>query len=98
VRLALLETHAVPNLSDLAARRGPILYVAARLLTRAPRALAHAPGGARLLVVPGTLPGREPVLVVAGCHAYDAGSSRRTARRRVAAEAAAALRAEGEAD
>ena len=96
VRLALLETHAVPNLSDLAARRGPILYVAARLLTRAPRALAHAPGGARLLVVPGSLPGRAPVLAVAGCYAYDAGSSRRTARRRVAAEAAAGLRASRE--
>lgn len=90
VRLALLETHAVPSLSDLSSRRGPVLYVAARVLTRAPRALAHAPGSARLLVVPGTLPGREPVLTVAGCHAYDAGSERRTARRRVAAEAEAA--------
>jgi uncharacterized protein (DUF58 family) len=96
VRLALLETHAVPNLSDLAARRGPVLYVAARLLTRPPRALAHAPGGARLLIVPGLLPGREPVLAVAGCHGYDAGSSRRTARRRVAAEATAGSRAERE--
>jgi len=96
VRLALLETHAVPNLSDLAARRGPVLYVAARLLTRPPRALAHAPGGARLLIVPGSLPGREAVLAVAGCHGYDAGSSRRTARRRVAAEATAGLRAERE--
>jgi len=90
VRLALLETQAVPNLSDLSSRRGPVLYVAARVLTRAPRALAHAPGSARLLVVPGTLPGREPVLTVAGCLAYDAGSERRTARRRVAAEAEAA--------
>src|SRR5829696_404242 len=90
VRLALLETHAVPSLSDLSSRRGPVLYVAARVLTRAPRALAHAPGSGRLLVVPGTLPGREPVLTVAGCHAYDAGSERRTARRRVAAEAEAA--------
>ena len=93
MRLALLETQTVPNLADLAARRGPVLYVAARLLTRPPRALAHAPGGTRLLVVPGSLPGREPVLAVAGCHGYDAGSSRRTARRRVAAEAAAGLRA-----
>jgi uncharacterized protein (DUF58 family) len=90
VRLALLETQAAPNLADLSARRGPVLYVAARVLARAPRALAHAPGSARLLVVPGTLPGREPVLTVAGCHAYDAGSERRTARRRVAAEAGAA--------
>ena len=90
VRLALLEAQAVPNLSDLSSRRGPVLYVAARVLARAPRALAHAPGSARLLVVPGTLPGREPVLTVAGCFAYDAGSERRTARRRVAAEAEAA--------
>jgi uncharacterized protein (DUF58 family) len=92
VRLALLETHTVPNLSDLATRRGPVLYVAARMLSRPPRALAHAPGGARLLVVPGSLPGREHVLAVAGCHAYDAGSSWRIARRRVAAAAAAGLR------
>ena len=90
VRLALLETEGVPNLSGVAARRGPVLYVAARVLPRAPRALAHAPGGGRVLVVPGALPGRTPVLEVAGCRGYELGAERISARRRMAAEAGAA--------
>ena len=58
-RLALVEGGSPPPLSGLAARRGPIVYVAARRLTRPPRALAHAPGGGRVLVVPGELAGRR---------------------------------------
>jgi uncharacterized protein (DUF58 family) len=38
-RLALVDGEAPPPLSGLAARRGPIVYVAARRLTRPPRAL-----------------------------------------------------------
>ena len=40
-------TAARPNVAGLASRRGPMLYVAARHPGRAPRALAHAPGGGR---------------------------------------------------
>jgi hypothetical protein len=69
--------------------------VAARVLTRTPRALAHAPGGGRVLVVPGSLPARTPVLEVAGCRGYEVGAERRSARRRMAAEAGAAAAAAG---
>jgi uncharacterized protein (DUF58 family) len=95
VRLALLETEGVPNLSGVAARRGPVLYVAARVVARAPRALAHAPGGGRVLVVPGALPGRTAVLEVAGCRGYELGAERASARRRMAAEAGAAAAGSG---
>jgi uncharacterized protein (DUF58 family) len=95
VRLALLETEAVPNLSGVGARRGPVLYVAARVVARAPRALAHAPGGGRVLVVPGALPGQTPVLEVAGCRGYELGAERASARRRMAAEAEAAAAGSG---
>ncbi len=95
VRLALLETEAVPNLSGVAARRGPVLYVAARVVARSPRALAHAGGGGRVLVVPGALPGRTPVLEVAGCRGYELGAERASARRRMAAEAGAAAAGSG---
>jgi uncharacterized protein (DUF58 family) len=70
-RLAVVESGEPPALAGLTARRGPVFYVAARSLSRPPRALAHAPGGGRLLVVPGTLPGRRPVFTVAGCCGYE---------------------------
>jgi uncharacterized protein (DUF58 family) len=70
-RLALVDGRALPALSGVATRRGPILYIAARRLTRPPRALAHAPGGGRLLVVPGTIAGRRAEFSVAGCHGYE---------------------------
>ncbi|HEY6759857.1 MAG TPA: DUF58 domain-containing protein [Baekduia sp.] len=71
-RLALVDGAAPPPpLTGLATRRGPIVYVAARRLSRPPRALAHAPGGGRVLVVPGELPGRRPAFSVAGCHGYE---------------------------
>jgi uncharacterized protein (DUF58 family) len=73
-RLALVGPGARPALASVAARRGPVLYVAARVLTRPPRALLHAPGGGRVLVVPGTLSGRRPVLAVAGCTGYEIGA------------------------
>jgi uncharacterized protein (DUF58 family) len=76
-RLALVSRQMPPALSGLAARRGPILYVAARRLTRAPRALAHAPGGGRLLVVPGGIPGRRTAFTVAGCGGHELSEARR---------------------
>lgn len=78
-RLALVDGSIPPALSGVAARRGPILYVAARRLTRPPRALAHAPGGGRLLVVPGALPGRSASFTVAGCVGYELSEARRAA-------------------
>jgi uncharacterized protein (DUF58 family) len=72
VRLALIEAHSPrpPNVAGLASRRGPVLYVAARVPARAPRALAHTPGGGRVLVVPGTMRGHA-AFTVAGCTGYD---------------------------
>lgn len=70
-RLAVVGPGAAPALGGVAARRGPVVYVAARVLRRPPRALAHAPGGGRLLVVPGALPGRRAAFTVAGCTGYE---------------------------
>jgi uncharacterized protein (DUF58 family) len=78
-RLALVDGSMPPALSGVAARRGPILYVAALRMTRPPRALAHAPGGGRLLVVPGTIAGRHAVFTVAGCTGYELSEARRLA-------------------
>jgi uncharacterized protein (DUF58 family) len=78
-RLALVDGRTPPALAGVAARRGPILYVAARRLSRPPRALAHAPGGGRLLIVPGTLGGRRAVFTVAGCSGYELSEARRLA-------------------
>jgi uncharacterized protein (DUF58 family) len=74
-RLALVGPAARPALAGVAARPGPVVYVAARTLTRPPRALLHAPGGGRILVVPGTLTGRRAVFAVAGCTGYELGGS-----------------------
>jgi uncharacterized protein (DUF58 family) len=78
-RLALIDGSMPPALAGVAARRGPILYVAARRLTRPPRALAHAPGGGRLLVVPGAIAGRQAAFTVAGCTGYELSEARRLA-------------------
>jgi uncharacterized protein (DUF58 family) len=76
VRLALVESHTPPSLSALHSRRGPVLYVAARRGARPPRALAAAPGGGRLLVVPGSLAGRSATFTVAGCSGYELSAHR----------------------
>ena len=62
VRLALVDDRSGPNVAGLASRRGPLLYVAAHHPGRAPRALSHAVGGGRYLIVPGGdgLPERVP--------------------------------------
>jgi uncharacterized protein (DUF58 family) len=84
-RLALIEGTMRPSLGALAGRRGPVLYVAARRVHRSPRALANAPGGGRILVVPGELAGRRPSFSVAGCHGYELSGSRAAHARRVMA-------------
>jgi len=84
-RLALIEGSMRPSLGALAGRRGPVLYVAARRMHRSPRALANAPGGGRILVVPGELAGRRPSFSVAGCHGYELSGTRAAHARRVMA-------------
>jgi uncharacterized protein (DUF58 family) len=78
-RLAHVGGGTPPSLAGLAARRGPIVYVSARRLTRPPRALAHAPGGGRVLVVPAAIAGRRPAFTVAGCWGYELSEARRAA-------------------
>lgn len=78
VRLALVDGRRPPALGALGARRGPVLYVAARRDLRPPRALLGAPGGGRLLVVPGAAPGRTAAFTVAGCTGFEV-SGRRVA-------------------
>jgi len=70
VRLALLPAGGAPPASALTARRGPVIWVTARRIERAPRALAQAPALTRILVVPGRLPGRRASFAVAGCSGY----------------------------
>jgi uncharacterized protein (DUF58 family) len=84
-RLALVEGTMRPSLGALAGRRGPVLYVAARRVHRSPRALANAPGGGRILVVPGELAGRRPSFSVAGCHGYELSGTRAQYAARVVA-------------
>jgi uncharacterized protein (DUF58 family) len=69
VRLALVHDRTGPSLVAAQNRRGLVMLVAARPLDRPPRGLGRTPGGC-LLIVPGELPGRRPVLEVAGCHGY----------------------------
>jgi uncharacterized protein (DUF58 family) len=84
-RLALIDGTMRPSLGALAGRRGPVLYVAARRMHRSPRALANAPGGGRILVVPGELAGRRPSFSVAGCHGYELSGARAAHATRVVA-------------
>jgi uncharacterized protein (DUF58 family) len=78
-RLAVVTGVRGPNLAGLATRRGPVFYVAASAPRRPPRALTHAPGGGRILVVPGTMPGRRAVFTVAECAAYELSGQRAAA-------------------
>lgn len=70
-RLALVTERVAPALGDLASRRGAIVLVSARVRDRPPVALRG--GAARLLVVPGALPGRRAAFTVAECHGYVTG-------------------------
>jgi uncharacterized protein (DUF58 family) len=90
VRLALVDARSGPNVAGLASRRGPLLYVAACAPGRAPRALQHAVGGGRYLIVPGgegiagatvaqrpeRRSGRRVVFAVAGCTGYELSGAR----------------------
>jgi uncharacterized protein (DUF58 family) len=94
VRLALDDgnpSHPPPNVAGLSSHRGPLLYVTAHVPARAPRALAHAVGGGRYLIVPGSdgVPpalgngqrgerraGRRAAFTVAGCTGYEMSGAR----------------------
>ncbi len=69
-RLALVASGPAPSVAALGTRRGPVLYVAARPLSRTPPAAAHSAGGRLALVVPERLAGRPAAFTVAGCHGY----------------------------
>lgn len=69
-RLALVGATAGPSLSSIAQRRGPVVFVSARMRARVPQALGPAHGALRVLVVPGELPSRHAAFAVAGCHGY----------------------------
>jgi uncharacterized protein (DUF58 family) len=69
-RLALVGSAVGPSLSSVAQRRGPVVFVSARMRARMPQALGPAHGAQRVLVVPGTLSSRHPRFTVAGCNGY----------------------------
>lgn len=69
-RLALVPAGGRPTLTPIAARQGLVVYVAGRVPARPPKVLDHAPAAGRILVVPGTMPGRRPTFSVAGCQGY----------------------------
>lgn len=79
VRLALVCDEGGPTTTGLAGRAGPVVYVAARPLTRTPRALQGGSGGLRILVVPGTRPQGRALFAVAGCTGYALRESRQEA-------------------
>jgi uncharacterized protein (DUF58 family) len=69
-RLAVIGPAAGPSLACIAQRRGPIVFVSARMRARMPQALGPAHGAQRVLVVPGLLPARHAAFTVAGCNGY----------------------------
>jgi uncharacterized protein (DUF58 family) len=75
-RLALVEPATSGAAGPLlAAHAGAIVYVSARALARAPKALATARATTRFLVIPGRLDGRAPRFAVSGCSGYELGRS-----------------------
>jgi hypothetical protein len=87
-RLALAEDGRGPALAAVGVRRGMLIWVSARPLPQLPRGLARAAGVARVLVVPGSLPGRRASFTVADCSGYALGSTRAPARGAIGSEAA----------
>jgi len=75
-RLALVDERSRLAAAGLAGRRGPIFYVTAQRLSRAPRALVQSHGSSRVLVVPGLIAGRRSSFAVAGCNGYALSESR----------------------
>jgi uncharacterized protein (DUF58 family) len=72
VRLALIDAATGPALTAAQNRRGLVVLVVSRVIDRPPRGLGRTPGGC-LIVVPGAIAGRRPVLEVAGCRGFVAG-------------------------
>jgi uncharacterized protein (DUF58 family) len=69
-RLAMVGPGPAPALGALGSRRGPILYVAARPLSRPPAAVARGVAGRCVLVTPGEAgarPAGRTLFTVAGC-------------------------------
>jgi uncharacterized protein (DUF58 family) len=85
-RLAVVPDHGRVQLSGLSGRRGDVIYVSARVRATPPAGVGQA-SGARLLVVPGGLPGRRAAFAVAGCQAYALERTRSARRSRVGAGA-----------
>jgi uncharacterized protein (DUF58 family) len=79
-RLALAGGRQAPAVGVHGARRGALIWVAARALSEPPRALVRSTGESRLLVVPGSVPGRRASFTVAGCSGYALGRVRRPGR------------------
>ncbi len=80
-RLALIGPSGGPTLACVAQRRGPIIFVSARMRARVPTALGPAHGATRIVVVPEPLPSRHAMFAVAGCHGYElSGPQTRAAR------------------
>ena len=69
-RLAVIGSGSGPALASLAQRRGPVVFVSARMRAAMPTALGPAHGATRIVVVPGTLAERRPMFAVAGCNGY----------------------------
>ncbi len=80
-RLALIGPSSGPALASLAGRRGPIVFVSARMRARLPAALGPAHGATRIVVVPAPLPSRHAMFAVAGCHGYELSGPRTRASR-----------------
>ena len=69
-RLAMIGPDVGPALASVAQRRGPVVYVSARMRLRLPQALGGSRGATRVLVVPGALADRSAAFAVAGCSGY----------------------------
>lgn len=90
-RLALTGPLAAPSLASVAARRGAVVFVSAKMRARLPPALGPAHGAQRVLVLPGVLPSRQAAFTVAACNGYVLdGPPVRTGRTARAAQGSAA--------
>jgi hypothetical protein len=87
-RLAMIGPAGVPSLVGVAHRRGPVVYVSARLRLRLPPVLGGGQGATRVLVVPGTIAAQHAAFAVAGCSGYVLRERRGPTVRRDAGDAA----------
>lgn len=91
-RLAMVGASGRLSLVSVAQRRGPIVFVSARMRAALPHALGAGHGATRVLVVPGALADRSATLAVAGCRGYALGTGRPRTLRRTGARGAALTR------